>query len=118
METAPFINHIKQIRPLHDHVIVTEMNFHQRTTSGGIIIPGDDARSSGVRPRWAKVLAIGPEQQDVEVGDWICVAHGRWTRGVAVDFGDGSRVIRRVDNDDILLVSKEQPSDDILSDKV
>jgi co-chaperonin GroES (HSP10) len=104
---------IKAIYPLKDHVIVTEMNFNERTTSGGIVVVGDDAKLQGIRPRWGKVYAIGPKQTDVKIGDWILVAHGRWTRGVKIKDATGTvHTIRRVDNNDILMVSDELPTDD------
>ena len=76
---------IKTIKPLNDHVIVSDMNFGERRTSGGLFLLNDDARSAGIRPRWARVYAVGPDQQDVQVGQWILVAHGRWTRGVKIE---------------------------------
>ena len=51
-------------------------------------------------------------------GQWILVAHGRWTRGIEIEDDTGVHTIRRVDADDILLVSDEQPSDDTMSDAV
>lgn len=116
--TTMFINTVNQIRALHDNIIVTEMNFQERFTSGGIVIPGDDGKSSGIRPRWARVYAIGPNQQDVHVGQYVCVAHGRWTRGVTIQDGEGEKTIRKVDPSDILLVSDDVPTDDTVSDKV
>jgi len=109
---------IKQLRALHDHVIAEEMNFEGRTLTSGIILPGDNGKSSGIRPRWGRVYAIGPEQRDVTVGQWICVAHGRWTRGVEIEDDTGVKTIRRIDPKDILLISDEQPDDDTMSDAV
>lgn len=106
---------IDSIRALKDHVLVTDMNFKQRRTSSGLYLTDDDGRSAGVRPRWARVYAIGPTQQDVTVGQWILVKHGRWTRGVTVQDHTGEHVIRRVDANDILLVSDEPVADDTLS---
>ena len=110
---------ITSIIPVKDSILVTDMNFKERFTSGGIIIPKDDGKSSGIRPRWAEVYAVGPKQHDVQVGDWVCVAHGRWTRGITVDDGMRIHTIRRIDNKDILIVSDEQPEgDDTLSNAV
>lgn len=103
------------IRAIKDHVLVTDMNFSERFTSGGIFIPNDDMKSAGVRPRWAMVVAVGPEQQDVQVGQYILVAHGRWTRGLEIEIGGRTATIRRVDNNDILLVSDEPMVDDTMS---
>lgn len=106
---------IKELKPLHDNILVTEMNFKERFTSGGIVVVGDDGKASGIRPRWGKVWAIGPEQTDVKVGQYILVAHGRWTRGVKIEDDTGEFVIRRIDNNDILLVSDEPLADDTQS---
>lgn len=102
---------IAGVRPLRDHVIVDEMNFGERTTRSGVILRSDDAKLEGIRPRWARVYAVGPENTDVKPGDWILVSHGRWTRGVNINDGV-QRTIRRVDRNDILAVSDQKPSDD------
>ena len=112
-------NKIKSIKPLRDHVIVTDMNFGQRTLSSGIIMLGDDAKTDGIRPRWAKVYAVGPDQKDVVVGQWILVEHGRWTRGIEVEIDDVEFTIRRVDASAIMLVSDNAPvADDMVSTAV
>jgi co-chaperonin GroES (HSP10) len=104
---------VNSVRPLRDFIVVSEMNFAERKTSGGIVIKSDDMKLEGVRPRWAKIYAVGPEQTELKIGEWVLVAHGRWTRGVKIRDQQGNEhVIRRVDNDDILLVSDEIPSDD------
>mgnify|MGYP003846873507 CR=1 FL=1 len=74
----------QQLQPLKDSVIVSEMVFDTRITTSGIILPNDNGKSTGIRPRWGQVYAVGPEQKDVEVGQWVMVAHGRWTRGIDV----------------------------------
>lgn len=114
------INKVKaqRIIPLRDTIIVSDMEFNERITKGGLIIPNDDMKSAGIRPRWGKVYAIGPEVKDVEVGQYILVAHGRWTRGITIETPDGEKVIRKVDNNDILLVSDEPVQDETMSDKV
>jgi co-chaperonin GroES (HSP10) len=106
---------VENIKALNDHVLVADMNFGARTTSSGIQLLGDDMRTAGIRPRWAQVYAIGPKQQDITVGQWILVTHGRWTRGVEIEDQVGVRTIRRIDTNDILLVSDEQPADDTQS---
>jgi co-chaperonin GroES (HSP10) len=74
-----------KLRPLGKSVIVRDMVFDARITTGGIIIPNDNGKSTGIRPRWGQVYAVGPEQQDVKVNDWVCVEHGRWTRGIDIE---------------------------------
>ena len=108
----------EQLKPLNDSVIVGEMVFDQRITTGGIVLLNDNGKSTGIRPRWGQVYAVGPEQHDVRVGEWVCVAHGRWTRGLDIEDNSGTRTIRKVDPKDILLISDEQPDDDTMSDAV
>lgn len=109
---------ISSIRPIKEKIMVRDMNFDERKLSSGIVIPTDDGKSSGVRPRWAQVFAVGPDQQDISVGQWICVAHGRWTRGTDIEINGEKVTVRMVDNNDILLVSDEQPVDDSFSSAV
>jgi hypothetical protein len=121
MNKAAFAPHqIKQhqLHPIRDWVIVTEMKFDQRTTSSGLILLNDNGTGLGIRPRWGCVYATGPDQQDIQVGQWICVAHGRWTRGVEVEDDHGEKTLRKIDPKDILLVSDTQPNDDTMSDAV
>jgi len=108
---------VNQLRALNDHVLVADMNFKERKLSSGIYLLNDDGRGAGIRPRWARVYATGPEQADITVGQWILVAHGRWTRGVTLEDSTGEVTIRRIDPNDILLVSDSEPDgDDTLSE--
>ena len=104
-----------QIHPLNDSVIVADMTFDERFTTGGIVLLNDNGKSTGIRPRWGQVYAVGPEQHEVTVGQWVCVAHGRWTRGIEVEDETGKQTLRRVDPKDIMLVSDEQPQDETFS---
>lgn len=110
---------ISKLLPLNDSVIVQNMEFKGRQLSSGIILPSDNGKSAGIRPRWAQIYAVGPEQKDVKPGQWICVAHGRWTRGIDIEDDQGAKTVRRIDPKDILLVSDECPgTDDTISDAV
>lgn len=100
-----------KITPIRDNVLVSDMDFDSRTTSSGILLLNDDGKSEGIRPRWGRVWAVGEEQQDVKVGDWILVEHGRWTRGISVETAHGEETIRRIDNECILAISDERPSE-------
>lgn len=114
-----FVNKIKKLIPLHDHVIVREMNFGSRTLSSGIIMLGDDGKTDGIRPRWCKVYAIGPDQKDVVPGQWVLVEHGRWTRGIELEIDGEKFTARRIDTAAMLMVSNEEPEhDDIVSTAV
>jgi co-chaperonin GroES (HSP10) len=103
-----------RLKPLKDNVLITDMNFEAQKSKGGIVILSDDGKSEGVRPRWGKVWAVGPEQRDVKIGDWILIEHGRWTRGVKVEDENGDEVIvRRVEVKSIMMSSEEKPEDDL-----
>mgnify|MGYP001157135972 FL=1 len=104
----------EDLRPIHDRVLVTEMEFGEQKTSGGIIMPGDDGIARGIHPRWGKVIAKGHENNDdYEVGDWILVEHGRWTRGITLENSKGKVVVRAVEAESVLGTSKEKPTDEI-----
>jgi len=109
---------VNSIRPLHDQVIVRDMDFKERVTSSGIIVLGDDGKSEGIRPRWGRIHAVGPTQSNYKVGQWIMVAHGRWTRGAEVNVSGEQFTIRKVDLENILLVSDSKPNDDTMSTQV
>ena len=106
---------IKSLRPLHDEVIVRDMEFKERRLDSGIILPDDNRKSEGIRPRWAEILAVGPKQKEYKPGQWICVAHGRWTRGANIELDGETMTIRRVDLNEILLISDEKPNDQTMS---
>ena len=59
------------IRPLKKRVLVSNMHFGDVKTKSGIIIKDDDGTADGTHPRWAKVYAVGPDQQDVQIGEWV-----------------------------------------------
>lgn len=101
------------LKPIHNRVLVSDMAFGEQKTKGGIIIGDDDGTSRGIYPRWGKVYAKGPENvDDYDVGDWILVEHGRWTRGINLVQSDGTKVeIRMVEAESVLGVSDERPDD-------
>lgn len=103
---------ISDLKAIGDHVIVRDMSFAERTLSSGIIMVNDDGKTTGIRPRWAKVFAVGPDQTDVKKDQWILVEHGRWSRGLEVEIGEETITIRRVDPNCIIFVSDDKPSDD------
>lgn len=100
------------IVPLHDKIFVRDMEFGMEKTASGIFLQSDDGKSAGIHPRWGRVCAIGPDQQDVQVGEWVCVEHGRWTRGIDYRTQDGEDiVVRMVDNNAIMMSADEKPND-------
>ena len=82
------------IKPLKKRVLVSDMHFGETKTKGGIILTDDDGSEGGIHPRWGKVYAIGDQQEDVKVGEWIMVSHGRWSRGFKVKKKDVELEVR------------------------
>ena len=97
------------ITPLKKRVLVSDMHFGERTTKGGIIMMDDDGSADGIHPRWAKVYAIGKDQKDVTVGQWVMISHGRWSRAFKVAKDGVELEVRMIDENDILLVSDDEP---------
>jgi len=86
------------------------MHFGEQKTASGLIIGNDDGKTRGIYPRWAKVYSKGPTNTDpYEVGQWILIEHGRWTRGISLETADGEIEIRMVETESILAYADEKP---------
>jgi co-chaperonin GroES (HSP10) len=100
------------IKPLRDKVFVSDMEFGAQQTKSGLYIPSANGKPEGISPRWGRVWAIGPQQEDVKLGEWILIEHGRWTRTVEVEQESGDVLeVRMIDGDAILMVSDEKPEE-------
>ena len=105
-----------KITPIKDKVIISDMNFGEMVTSSGIVITSTDAKRSGVIPRWGKVWAVGPDQTDVKVGEWVLMEHGRWSRTIEYENADGSITeLRLADLAGMMLVSDEPITETMVS---
>lgn len=100
-----------KLKPISNRVIVSNMHFGEQKTASGLILTSDDGDSRGIYPRWGQVHAKGPANDDsYEIGDWVLVEHGRWTRGIEMDEGNGEEVtLRMVEAESILAFSNEKP---------
>jgi co-chaperonin GroES (HSP10) len=107
------------VRPIRNRVIVNNMEFGEQTTSGGIIIASDDGKDQGIKPRWGCVVSKGNENTDpYEIGDWILVEHGRWTRGFEVEMDDGTvDTMRTVESESVIGWQSEVPANTLFGDK-
>mgnify|MGYP003630789757 FL=1 len=104
-------NHMSEsLRPLRDNVLLTNLETGERLSTNGIIIPNDDGTDTGIRARWGQVFAVGPEQTDVKVGEWVLMQHGRWTKGADLKL-KGSEKLRfwRADTKGMLGISETRP---------
>ena len=101
-----------ELKTIHDNVLVCEMSFDEQITETGIIIGSDNGKSEGIKPRWAKVYAIGKDQTEIKPGDWILIEHGRWTRGIKIKDSSGQEYeVRRVETSAVMMISDHKPSD-------
>jgi co-chaperonin GroES (HSP10) len=98
------------VKPIRNKVLVVNIENGSKMTRGGIIIPDDDGKERGIRPRWAEVYAVGSDIKDIKPGQWILISHGRWSRGVDVKTESGKITLRQVEYPDaVMLVSDENP---------
>lgn len=95
------------IRALDGKVLVTGIQKGERKI-GSIIIADDDGKQSGIRPRWAQVHSVGQDITDISEGQWVLIEHGRWTRPLRVEDNE----FYSVDNECLLAISDEAPSDE------
>lgn len=83
------------IRPLHNKIffqfedrVMTGLEgkraFEDKTESG--IVTLGSTEDATKKPRWAKVLAVGPTTDDsIKVGDRVMIEALRWTEMMTVD---------------------------------
>ena len=102
---------VKGIKALNKDVLVIDMDMGEQKTAGGLIIQSDDGKAHGVKPRWAKVYKVGSEIDFIKEGQWILIEHGRWTRKIKIDDGDGEKEFQKVEIKSIIAVANEKPND-------
>ena len=99
------------LRAIGNRVLVTDMHFGEQTTKGGLIIKDDNGSTRGIYPRWGQIYAKGPDNVDVyNVGDWILIEHGRWTRSILLNEEGQEKEVRMVETESILAYSDTKPS--------
>ncbi|MFA5490043.1 MAG: hypothetical protein WC284_12620 [Candidimonas sp.] len=98
------------VLPTKDSVLVTDMEDGEQIVNG-IILLDDNGKDNGIRPRWAKVYAVGEEIDDISVGEWVYVDHGRWTRTIKCETSNGVVMIQKIDPSGILAKSKLSPNE-------
>ncbi len=100
------------IKPLRDNVLgrMVDGLGKERKSTGGVILTDDQLNEDFVRPRWFEVTHIGPDQHDVDVGQYVLVTYGRWSRGVNVEgsLREDDKIFL-IDNNDVLGISEENP---------
>ena len=101
-----------KVRPLSKDILVINMDMGEMKTASGLIIQSDDGKAHGVKPRWAEVYKVGERCEiDVKPGQWILIEHGRWTRKIKIDDGEGEKEFQKVEVGSILAVADQKPND-------
>ena len=104
---------------MYNKVLVHKMQKGARKI-GRFIVANDDGKTHGIRPRWAEIYAVGPEVQTLKTGQWVLIAHGRWTREIKIpqvtDIEGDLRCIEYPEG--VILVSDEEPDDQTLLDSM
>ncbi len=101
-----------QLRAIKQDVLAYNMDLGEQVTKSGIVIQSDDGKAHGVKPRWAKVYKKGSQcELDVEVGQWVLIDHGRWTRKIKIDDGESIKEVQKIEISSVLAISNEKPND-------
>ena len=96
-------------RTIHSQILVKNMRHAETVLQSGLILKSDSGKSHGIRPRWAQVFMVGPEQHDVKPNDFILLEHGRWSRKIEIETPEGPISVQLADPNGILLVSDVEP---------
>jgi len=102
------------IVPLPKRVLAELLGLEQRVTSSGIIIQSENGKDRGIRPRWAKVHLVGEGIDWCQPGQYILVAHGRWSRQFECEHNGVKLKLVHLDNNECLIVTDELPDDDFV----
>jgi co-chaperonin GroES (HSP10) len=102
------------IKPLKDRVLAELMGLEQRVTASGIIIQSENGKDRGIRPRWARVQLVGEGIDWVQPGQYVLVAHGRWSRQFECEHNGEKMKLVHLDNKECLIVTDELPDDDFV----
>ena len=105
-----------KIKALPGKVLVTDLERGSRVING-IIIPSDQGKSEGIRPRWGKVYAVGEDVTDIKTGEWILIEANRWTRMIQVTQEDSTKLqLWAVEYpESVMLASETDPEVEIFS---
>ncbi len=122
------------VRPTHDFLFIdiVDRNVTKKDLGEGKVLhllsddsfgpqgPRDPIAAShpGVRPRWARVLAIGPEvpDGDLDIGDLVLCDTLKWGHGIPLGrVGLNTVFFWRINVNDVLLIDQRSTGDDYLN---
>lgn len=85
-----------------------------RKLASGLLVADKDGDTSGIRPRWFRVYSVGEGIDWIQEGQYVYVAHGRWSNGVKLS---NDVKIYLLDNDECLAVQDENPIEEVVRKK-
>jgi co-chaperonin GroES (HSP10) len=98
------------VEPVSNWIAVDLIDTGAKVLQSGIIIQDDDMKKHGIRPRWAKVIAVGPDvhkEGDINPGNFLLLEHLGWTRAIDVDMdGEDTKVYWTIP-EKVVLISDE-----------
>ena len=100
-----------KLRPLPGRLYCKALETGLRTSAGGIVLTDDNKATAGVggvRPRWFQVVNVNIDTNldDIKIGDYVLVEHGRWSRRFSGTDIDNYSI---VEEKAVLLVSEDAP---------
>lgn len=105
-----------KVNALPGKVLVTDLERGSRMING-IIIPDDNGKSEGIRPRWGRVYSVGDDITEIVSGQWILIEQNRWTRMIKIkeDNGEYTMLWGVEWPQSVMLVSDTDPETEIFS---
>lgn len=118
------------IKPTHQgvYIDIIDRDITQKDLGGGKVLHliADDTfgphnpvsgKHPGARPRWARVISIGPEVDEVKPGDLVLCDTMKWSRKIALGRLDDRTVyFWNINVEDILLTDTDSVGDEFLRD--
>jgi len=98
------------ITPIREWIATKIVDSGFRVSGGGIIIPKDDMKQRGIRPRWAKVLAVGPDVNDLDditPGCFVLLEHLGWVKGMDIEVENDIITVHWTVPEKIVLVTND-----------
>lgn len=103
---------MKKIKAFGDRILATmaETPSGYKKSKSGLLIADKDMDASGIKNRWFEVYAVGEEIDWCKPGQYLLVAHGRWSNGIKAFEGSDNKLYL-LDNKECLMVSDDRPDE-------
>lgn len=98
------------ITPVGEWIATKIIDKGSKISAGGIIVLDDNMKQSGIRPRWAKVLAVGPDvdpRDNINVGDFLLLEHLGWVRGMEIEVDGTEQTVHWTIPEKIVLIGDD-----------